>query len=63
MMEQDQAKIIADKILDFTVTHPMALYVHGDPDCDACVLARQYIRALEREEALRSDLEGARLTR
>jgi hypothetical protein len=48
MTEYEQAIIIADKILDFAIEHPMAFYVHGDPDCDACVLARQFYRLINR---------------
>jgi hypothetical protein len=34
--------------------------VHGDPDCDACVLARQFIRATDEIAALRKELAGNR---
>jgi len=52
MTEQEQALIIANKWLDFDM-NPLTQMVHGDPDCDACVLARQYIRLRERYEAQR----------
>ena len=52
MTEREQAIMIANKLLDFAIEHPMALYVPGDPDCDVCILARQFLREIEdREEA------------
>lgn len=45
--ECEQAKMIAERWLGFQM-NPLVEMVQGDPDCDACVLARQYIRALER---------------
>lgn len=46
MTEQEQAKMIAESWLDFRM-NSLTQMVPGDPDCDACVLARQYIRALD----------------
>ncbi len=48
LTEHEQAIIIADKILEFAIEHPMAFYVPGDPDCDACILARQFYRLIGR---------------
>ena len=42
--EVEQALAIANKWLDFDM-NPLVQMVHGDPDCDACVLARQFVRA------------------
>lgn len=47
MTELEQALQIANKVLDFDIQFPTAFYVHGDPDCDACILARQLIRQHE----------------
>lgn len=47
MTEHNQAILIANRLLD----HPPGM---GDPDSDQCVLARQYLRALEQVEVLRS---------
>ena len=52
MTEQEDAKRIAERVIDFRVT-PIIFYVHGEPDCDAVVLARQYIRALEEIDRLK----------
>ena len=52
MNECEQAKQIADDWLDFRM-NSLVQMVHGDPDCDACVLARQYLRALDIIEELR----------
>jgi hypothetical protein len=46
MTEREQALIIANKWLDFDM-NALVQMVPGDPDCDACVLARQFIRAVE----------------
>ena len=51
MTEFDQAILIANKWLDFDM-NPLTQMVPGDPDCDACVLARQFIRAIERLKVL-----------
>jgi len=51
MNEREQAKKIANDWLDFKMS-PWTQMIHGDPDCDACILARQYIRALDRLELL-----------
>ena len=50
MTERDQAIILANKVLEFDIKFPTSFYVHGDPDCDACVLARQFLRAIESVE-------------
>lgn len=52
MSEQEQAKQIADNWLDFRM-NPLTQMVPGDPDCDAVVLARQYVRLSEAYEALK----------
>jgi hypothetical protein len=46
LTEHEQALIIANKWLDFDM-NPLVQMVPGDPDCDACVLAREFIRAVE----------------
>jgi hypothetical protein len=60
MTEREQAAIIADQWLDFKM-NALTQMVPGDPDCDACVLARQFVRAAERalifEEALTESLK------
>jgi hypothetical protein len=45
LQEQAHAKRIADQLLDA-----------GDVDCDACVLARQYLHACERIDLLETEL-------
>lgn len=60
MNESDQAKLLAEKILDFDVRFPMTLYVHGDPDCDACVLARQYLRLREADDSIFQPTEATK---
>jgi hypothetical protein len=52
MTEREQARMIADCWLDFQM-NAFVQMVPGDPDCDACVLARQYVRALEEIEHLK----------
>lgn len=47
MTEPEQALLIANMWLDFRM-NSLTQMVPGDPDCDACVLARQYIRATDR---------------
>lgn len=47
MKERDQALLIANMWLEFKM-NSLTQMVPGDPDCDACVLARQYVRAIER---------------
>jgi hypothetical protein len=44
--EREQARRIAEMWLEFLM-NPLTQMVPGDPDCDACVLARQFIRASE----------------
>lgn len=46
MEERQQAWQIAHQWLDFRM-NSLTQMVPGDPDCDACVLARQYMRALD----------------
>jgi uncharacterized membrane protein len=60
MNEREQAKMIADQWLDFRM-NPLVQMVHGDPDCDAVVLARQYMRALEEVERLKKKGGGMSL--
>lgn len=50
MDELHQAERIANSWLEFQM-NPLTQMVPGDPDCDACVLARQYLRALDRFRA------------
>jgi DNA-binding FrmR family transcriptional regulator len=50
MTEQEQALKIANMWLEGQM-NALVQMVPGDPDCDACVVARQLIRALEREAA------------
>jgi len=45
--ERQQAWKIANSWLDFRM-NPLVQMVPGDPDCDACALARQYLRALDK---------------
>lgn len=53
MTEREQALMIADQWLDFRM-NSLVQMVPGDPDCDACVLARQFVRALDEIKALRN---------
>lgn len=46
MNEKEQAAKIANMWLDFQM-NPLTQMVPGDPDCDACVLARQYLRSVD----------------
>ena len=55
MTEIEQAKKIANDWLDGKMNPPTQM-VPGDPDCDACVLARQYNRSLELPMQLLSTL-------
>jgi len=48
--EHSQAIHIADRWLDFKM-NALVQMVPGDPDCDACILARQFIRT---EDSLRT---------
>jgi hypothetical protein len=43
MTEPEQALEIANRWLDFKWS-PLVQMVPGDPDCDACVIARELIR-------------------
>jgi hypothetical protein len=47
-MEFEDAIRIANNWLDFKM-NPLTQMVHGDPDCDACILARQFLRLVERQ--------------
>lgn len=51
MTEAEKAQKIADNWLEFDM-NPMTQMVPGDPDCDACVLARQFNRALDKIQRL-----------
>ena len=51
MTEAEQAQKIADNWLEFDM-NPLTQMVPGDPDCDACVLARQFNRALDKIQRL-----------
>ncbi len=58
LREQDIAKQVANRWLDGDM-NPLVQMVPGDPDCDACVLARQYLRAVERIEQLQKMVEDS----
>jgi hypothetical protein len=49
MTEREQAIRIANLLLNFDSSYRENefVYVHGDPNCDACILARQFLRASE----------------
>lgn len=49
--ERTQAVVVANAVLDDRV-QPISFYVPRDPDSDAHVLARQYLRSLEKIERL-----------
>jgi hypothetical protein len=49
--ERQQSWQVANMWLDGRM-NPLVQMVPGDPDCDACVLARSYLRALEKIERL-----------
>lgn len=49
LSELEQARRIANDWLDFKMKSLVQM-VPGDPDCDACVLARQFLRLLEKVE-------------
>jgi hypothetical protein len=50
MNEKEQAIQIAKKWLEFDFgAGSMTQFVYGDPDCNACILARQFTRAIDRE--------------
>ena len=51
MNERDQALQIANMWLDFRM-NALTQMIPGDPDCDACVLARQFIRATDQLAAV-----------
>ncbi len=55
MTEQEQAAKIANDWLDFKM-NSLVQMVPGDPDCDACVLARQYIRLSSELDQYRANL-------
>jgi hypothetical protein len=52
MTEREVALKIAEQWLDFKF-NPMVQMVPGEPDCDAVRIARQYVRAIEREHVLK----------
>lgn len=52
MTERELALKVAEGWLDFKF-NPLVQMVPGDPDCDAAVLARQYVRAIQREHMLK----------
>jgi hypothetical protein len=47
MTEREQAIRIAEMWLEGQM-NSLTQMVPGDPDCDACVLARQFLRVVER---------------
>jgi hypothetical protein len=47
MNERMRAAAVAGQWLDFRM-NALTQMVPGDPDCDACALARSYLRALEK---------------
>jgi hypothetical protein len=57
MTEREQAILLANKLLDFDIQFPTSFYVHGDPDCDACILARQFLRSIEETEMALADCD------
>jgi chromosome segregation ATPase len=54
MNEQEQAKRVAEMWLDFDM-NPLTQMIPGENDCDACVLARQYLRMCEEIEHWRAE--------
>ena len=56
MNERQAARDIAARWLDFRM-NALVQMVPGDPDCDACVLARQYMRALDKIAQLTETVE------
>jgi len=52
MSEESHAIEIASRWLDFKM-NSLVQMVPGDPDCDACVLARQFIRLKDERDRLR----------
>ena len=56
MDEREQAKLIANQWLDGKM-NSLVQMVPGDPDCDACVLARQFNRAIEQLDRLTVPLD------
>lgn len=57
MSERETALRIANDWLDFKMNSLVQL-VPGDPDCDACILARQFVRLIERLERLEKAIDG-----
>jgi Asp-tRNA(Asn)/Glu-tRNA(Gln) amidotransferase B subunit len=51
MNEREQAKATARRWLDGQM-NPLVEMVPGEPDCEACQIARSYLRALEKIERL-----------
>jgi len=56
MNERQQSWQVAHMWLDGRM-NPLTQMVPGDPDCDACALARSYLRALEKIERLTQIVE------
>jgi hypothetical protein len=52
MTEREAALKIAEDWLDFKFAQFTAM-VPGEPDCDACVIARQYKNAIEQQKILK----------
>ena len=55
MEERQQARMTATRWLDGRMNSLVEM-VPGDPDCDACALARSYLRALEKIDRTREIL-------
>jgi hypothetical protein len=51
MNEREQAKATAERWLEGQM-NPLVEMVPGEPDCEACQIARSYLRALEKIERL-----------
>lgn len=62
MTEREKAIKIANMWLDGRM-NSLTQMVPGDPDCDACVLARQFLRAIKREDdAMEAKMLAKRLS-
>jgi hypothetical protein len=60
MNEREQALKTANNWLDNKM-NTLVEMVPGDPDCDACVLARQFIRLSDRVDALEAALRHCQI--
>jgi hypothetical protein len=60
MTEREQALLTANKWLEFDM-NALTQMVPGDPDCDACVLARQFIRATDAVLPIPSKVDAVEL--